>query len=92
MTNPVMCVIYGDVDGVYTADPHICPEARLLPEISYEEMLEMASQGAKVVHPRAVELAQVNNIPILVTSLSNYPKGTLIKDPKLKLKLRWVVE
>jgi len=75
-----MCVIYGDVDGVYTADPHICPEACLIPDISYEEMLEMASQGAKVLHPRAVEIAWRYNIPILVTSLSNYPKGTLIMD------------
>jgi len=74
----VKCEIYHDVKGVYTADPKIVPEARLIPEISYEEMLEMASQGTKAVHPRAVELAWVNKVPILITNISNGQNGTLV--------------
>ncbi len=72
------CEIYTDVEGVYTADPRLIPEARKLDEINYEEMLELASVGAKVVHPRAVELGWIYNLPILVaSSFSNNP-GTLI--------------
>jgi len=72
------CQIYTDVEGVYTADPRLIPEARQLKEISYEEMLEMASYGAKVMHHRAVELGEVNNIPILVASSFTDKPGTLI--------------
>jgi len=73
-----MCQIYTDVDGVYTADPRLVPEARRLSEIGYEEMLEMASYGAKVMHPRAVELGELFNIPILVASSFTQNPGTLI--------------
>ncbi len=73
-----VCQIHTNVDGVYTADPHLIPEARQLPEIGYEEMLEMASYGAKVVHPRAVELGELFNIPILVASSFTQNPGTLI--------------
>jgi len=73
-----VCQIYTDVEGVYTADPRIVPEAKRLKEISYEEMLEMASQGAKVMHPRAVELGELFNIPILVASSFVQSSGTLI--------------
>jgi len=73
-----MCILYKSVGGVYSADPKICPEACLIKEIGYEEMMEMGSQGAKVVHPRAVTLAQRYGVEILVTNESNYPKGTLI--------------
>ena len=72
------CQIYTDVEGVYTADPRLIPEARKLKEISYEEMLEMASYGAKVMHHRAVELGELNNIPILVASSFTDRLGTLI--------------
>lgn len=73
-----VCEIYTDVEGVYTADPRIVPEAVKLDEIGYEEMLEMASSGAKVMHHRSVELGQVYNMPILVaSSLVNKP-GTII--------------
>ena len=73
-----VCEIYTDVEGVFTADPRLVPEAQKLPEISCEEMLELATYGAKVIHPRAVELGEVYNIPILVaTSFSKAP-GTLI--------------
>ena len=73
-----ICQIYTDVEGVYTADPHLIPEAQKLTEIGYEEMLELASYGAKVVHPRAVELGELFNIPILVASSFTDNSGTLI--------------
>jgi len=73
-----VCEIYTDVDGVYTADPRLAPEARKLDEIGYEEMLELASLGSKVMHSRAVELGWLYKMPILVaSSFSNNP-GTLI--------------
>ncbi len=72
------CEIYTDVEGVYTADPRIEPEARRLPEISYEEMLELASYGAKVIHSRAVELGSVYNVPIYVASSFTESPGTQI--------------
>jgi len=73
-----VCQIYTDVDGVYTADPRLIPEAQKLAEISYEEMLELASYGAKVMHPRAVELGELSRIPILVASSFTQSTGTLI--------------
>lgn len=73
-----LCEIYTDVDGVYTADPRIVPNARKLNEIGYEDMLEMASLGAKVMHSRAVELGWVYHMPILVASSFNNNPGTLI--------------
>ena len=72
------CQIYTDVDGVYTTDPRLIPEARLLPQISFEEMLEMASLGAKVLQMRSVELASQNNIPIRVLSTFSDHPGTLV--------------
>ena len=73
-----VCQIYTDVEGVYTADPRFISGARKLTEISYEEMLEMASYGAKVMHPRAVELGELFNMPILVASSFTQQPGTLI--------------
>lgn len=72
------CERYTDVEGVYTADPRIVPDARLLPEISYEEMLELASRGAKVMQPRAVEIGSFFNVPIYVASSFKETAGTLI--------------
>ncbi len=72
------CQIYTDVDGVYTTDPHMIPEARLLPQISFEEMLEMASLGAKVLQMRSVELASKHNIPMRVLSTFTDGPGTLV--------------
>jgi len=72
------CQIYTDVDGVYTADPRIVPEAVKSVEISYDEMLEMASYGVGVLHPRAVELGELYKIPILVASSFTQNPGTLI--------------
>lgn len=74
-----LCEIYTDVEGVYTADPRIVPHARRLQDVSYEEMLELARQGARVMHPRAVELGEVYRIPILVASSFNDNPGTLIR-------------
>lgn len=73
------CDIFTDVDGVYTADPRIVPEARLLSEISYEEMLELASLGAKVLHPRSVEYARQANLLLRVRSSFNLGTGTVVK-------------
>jgi aspartate kinase len=73
-----LCEIYTDVDGVYTADPRVVPDARKLRDISYEEMLELASKGAKVMAPRAVELGSVYNITILVAHSARDVPGTLI--------------
>ena len=67
------CEIYTDVDGVYTADPNICPTARRLDRISYDEMLEMAGLGAKVLQLRSVELARRYNVPLMV--LSSFAEG-----------------
>lgn len=72
------CEIYTDVEGIFTADPRVVPQARCLPQIAFEEMLELAQQGAKVMHPRAVELGQVYTIPILVRSSFSEAPGTLI--------------
>src|SRR5215813_14178578 len=63
-----LCDIYTDVDGVYTADPRIVPRASRLRKVSYEEMLEMASQGSKVLQTRSVELAMVHRMPVRVLS------------------------
>jgi aspartate kinase len=72
------CERYTDVDGVYTADPRIEPNARKLKEVSYEEMVELASRGAKVMQPRAVEIGLVYNVPIYVASSFTESEGTLI--------------
>lgn len=73
------CEIYTDVDGVFTADPRIEPNATKLDEISYEEMLEMAGQGARVMHSRAVELGQLYEVEILVANSTKDVPGTIIK-------------
>jgi len=72
------CEIFTDVDGIYTADPRLVPEARSLADIGYEEMLELATYGAKVMHPRAVELGELFGIPIRVASSFSDNPGTLI--------------
>ena len=72
------CEIYTDVDGIYTTDPRIVPEAKKLSKISYEEMLEMASSGAKVLQIRSVEMAAKYNVPLWVKSSFNNEEGTLV--------------
>jgi aspartate kinase len=75
-----VCEIYTDVDGVFTADPRIVPTARQIPRISYEEMLEMAACGAKVVALRCVEYARRYNVPVHVRSSFSQREGTWIMD------------
>jgi aspartate kinase len=72
------CERYTDVDGIYTTDPRLLPEARKLKDISYEEMLEMVTYGFKSIQPRAVELAELYSVPLLVASSFNDHPGTLI--------------
>jgi aspartate kinase len=73
-----VCDIYTDVDGVYTTDPNICSKARRLDRITYDEMLEMARAGAKVLQPRSVELAKKYNVPVYVKSTFTDEGGTLV--------------
>ena len=75
-----LCQIYTDVDGVYTADPRIVPTAKKLPEISYDEMLELASLGAKVMQSRSVEFAKKFGVVFEVRSSLNENPGTIVKE------------
>lgn len=75
-----VCEIYSDVDGIFTADPRIVPNARQIPRISYEEMLEMAANGAKILHLRCVEYARRNNMAIHVRSSFSNKEGTWVVD------------
>ena len=70
------CVIYTDVDGVFTTDPRVCPKARIIRKIAYEEMLEMASQGSKVLHIRSVQLAAKYGIDLWVRNTFSNDEGT----------------
>ena len=74
----VECEIYTDVDGVYTTDPNICSSARKMDRVAYEEMLEMASMGAKVLHIRSVEFAKKYKVPVRVRSTFSDDPGTLV--------------
>ena len=74
------CEIYTDVDGIYTADPRIVKNARKLDAISYDEMLELASLGAKVLHNRSVEMAKKYNVELVVRSSLNETEGTVVKE------------
>ncbi len=76
--NADRCDIYTDVDGVYTTDPNICANARRLDRISYDEMLEMAMTGAKVLQPRSVEMAKKYDVPVYVKSTFSDEGGTLV--------------
>jgi len=76
-----LCEIYTDVDGVYSADPNIVPQARRLARISYDEMLEMARLGAKVLQARSVEFAKKYNVPVVVKSSFSEGSGTLVSRP-----------
>ena len=74
------CEIYTDVDGVYTMDPRVVKTAKKLPEITYDEMLELASLGAGVLHNRSVEMAKKYGVPLVVRSSLNYSEGTVVKE------------
>jgi aspartate kinase len=84
------CEIYTDVDGVFTADPRVVPNAKKLKEISYDEMLELARLGAGVLHSRSVEFAKKYNIKITVRSSFNYEEGTIVM-PKEEMMEKFVV-
>jgi aspartate kinase len=79
-----VCEIYSDVDGIFTADPRIVPSARQIPRISYEEMLEMAACGAKILHLRCVEYARRYDIPIHVRSSFSIRDGTWVTDTPIE--------
>lgn len=74
------CEIYTDVDGIYTADPRIVPGAKKLEEITYDEMLELATLGAKVLHNRSVEMAKKYGVQLVVRSSLNETEGTVVKE------------
>ncbi|MBQ6384823.1 MAG: aspartate kinase [Lachnospiraceae bacterium] len=74
------CEIYTDVDGVYTADPRICPTARKLKEITYDEMLDLASLGSGVLHNRSVEMAKKYGVTLVVRSSLNRSEGTILRE------------
>lgn len=78
--NADLCEIYTDVDGVYSTDPRVVKVARKLKEISYDEMLELAHLGAAVLHPRAVEYAKHNQVPLVVRSSFTNHEGTYVKE------------
>ncbi|MCA9200338.1 MAG: aspartate kinase [Planctomycetales bacterium] len=79
------CEIYTDVDGVYTTDPRIMPEARRVSQVSYDEMLELASLGAGVMHSRSIEFAKKFNVPIHVrSSFSDTPGSMIVDEPEMK--------
>ena len=80
--NADRCDIYTDVDGVYTTDPNVVSDAKKISKLAFEEMLEMASTGAKVLHTRSVELAMKNNLVLQVLSSITKKTGTLIVDDK----------
>ncbi len=85
--NAEVCQIYTDVEGVYTADPRLVSEATKLKEIGYEEMLELASYGAKILHPRAVELGGLYDMPILVaSSFSDSPGTRICKEASMEVR------
>lgn len=80
------CEIYTDVDGIYTADPRICPDARKLDVVSYDEILELASLGAQVMHSRSVEVGKKFNVPIWVKHAQRNGRGTLITKENRKME------
>ncbi|HDD45081.1 MAG TPA: aspartate kinase, partial [Candidatus Desulfofervidus auxilii] len=81
-----VCEIYTDVEGVFTADPRVCPEARKIDRISYEEMMELAGLGAKVLQIRSVEFAKKYNVPIHVRSSFNEKEGTMVIDTDAEME------
>jgi len=81
-----LCQIFTDVDGVYTCDPRVVPEAKKLDEISYDELLEMASSGTKVMQSRSVEFAKKFGVPFEVRSSLNNNPGTLVKEETMSME------
>ena len=84
--NADACEIYTDVDGVYTADPRVVKNAKKLQEVTYDEMLELAALGAKVLHNRSVELAKKYGVKLVVRSSLNTQEGTVVKEVTKKME------
>lgn len=82
--NAKKCEIYSDIDGVFSADPKIISRAKLLKKISYNEMLEAASAGAKVLHNRSVHMGKKNNMPIFVKNALNNSRGTIVDEKNIE--------
>ena len=80
------CEIYTDVDGIYTADPRICPDAKKLDTVSYDEILELASLGAQVMHSRSIEVGKKFNVPVWVKHSRRNGRGTLITKENRKME------
>ncbi len=87
--NADSCEIYTDVEGVYTSDPRVVPNARKLKEITYDEMLDLATLGAKVLHNRSVEMAKKYDVQLVVRSSLNNAEGTVVKE-EVKVEKRLV--
>lgn len=84
------CEIYTDVDGIYTLDPRIHPQAKMIQQISYDEMLELSSTGAGVMETRAIEMGHKNNVPIYVAHAAMTRSGTLIKEKDITMETQAV--
>ena len=82
--------IYTDVDGIMTADPRIVEDASLIDEITYNEVFQLADQGAKVIHPKAVDLAKKGNIPLFIKNTLSESKGTLISNDIMCNERRYI--
>lgn len=86
------CYIFSDVDGVYTADPNKIENAQKIENLSYEEMMQLSSEGAKVLHNRCVEIAEKFKIPIITKSTFNEEKGTVISDKIEENKVKSIIK
>lgn len=86
------CYIFSDVDGVYTADPNKIENAKKIENLSYEEMMQLSSEGAKVLHNRCVEIGEKFKIPIITKSTFNEEKGTVISDKIEENKVKSIIK
>ncbi|MBK66165.1 MAG: aspartate kinase [Chloroflexi bacterium] len=85
--NAIRCEIYTDVKGIYTADPRLVSDSKLISDISYDEMLEMASLGAKM-HPRSIEIASINNVEMIIKHTKYESEGTKLSKNNIKMEIR----
>tara|TARA_B100000902_G_scaffold386059_1_gene428204 strand:- start:1102 stop:2319 length:1218 start_codon:yes stop_codon:yes gene_type:complete len=85
--NAIRCEIYTDVKGIYTADPRLVSDSKLISNISYEEMLEMASLGAKM-HPRSIEIASINDVEMIIKHTKYESEGTKLSKNDIKMEIR----
>lgn len=90
--NAEHCYIFSDVDGVYTTDPNKITTAKKLKTLSYEEMLEIANEGAKVLHNRCIEIGQKYHVPIITKSTFNNKQGTIVQDKIEDTRVKSIVK